>query len=270
MRSAATSTCRVRAGEVLCLLGPNGSGKTTLFRTMLGLIPPQAGEVRLDGRPLSSLGCTPRDRPQRRLRPSSSMPAICLHASSTWSLMGRTAHLGPFAAPAAADRDGSQARPRRARHRRACRGRVHADQWRATPARADRSRPRPGRPAPGYGRADRQPRFRQSGGRAPEVRRLARVASASCCRPTTLTRRLPARPVWPCSTRAACSRSARPRPCSPQRASPPSTGCRSQSIDCPRPHRLRTGSRRAGLSRSGTASPIAGLLHSGIEAKRRE
>ena len=29
----------VRAGEVVCLLGPNGSGKTTLFKTMLGLLP---------------------------------------------------------------------------------------------------------------------------------------------------------------------------------------------------------------------------------------
>ena len=36
----------VRPGEVLCLLGPNGSGKTTLFKTMLGLLAPQAGEVR--------------------------------------------------------------------------------------------------------------------------------------------------------------------------------------------------------------------------------
>ena len=46
---------QVRPCEVLCLLGPNGSGKTTLFKTMLGLLPPQAGEVRLDGIPLSAL-----------------------------------------------------------------------------------------------------------------------------------------------------------------------------------------------------------------------
>ena len=35
----------VRIGEVVCLLGPNGSGKTTLFKTLLGLIPAQAGTV---------------------------------------------------------------------------------------------------------------------------------------------------------------------------------------------------------------------------------
>ncbi|MDH5350590.1 MAG: ABC transporter ATP-binding protein, partial [Betaproteobacteria bacterium] len=43
------------AGEVLCVLGPNGGGKTTLFRTLLGLLPAQAGEVRLDGAPLDGM-----------------------------------------------------------------------------------------------------------------------------------------------------------------------------------------------------------------------
>ena len=42
----------LQRGELLCLLGPNGSGKTTLLRTLLGLLPPQSGEVRLLDRPL--------------------------------------------------------------------------------------------------------------------------------------------------------------------------------------------------------------------------
>ncbi len=36
----------VGAGEILSLIGPNGAGKTTLLRVLLGLIAPDAGEVR--------------------------------------------------------------------------------------------------------------------------------------------------------------------------------------------------------------------------------
>jgi zinc transport system ATP-binding protein len=41
----------VEAGDFLGVIGPNGSGKTTLLRVMLGLLAPDAGEVRLFGRP---------------------------------------------------------------------------------------------------------------------------------------------------------------------------------------------------------------------------
>lgn len=37
------------AGEALAVIGPSAAGKTTLAKTILGLIAPRAGEVRLDG-----------------------------------------------------------------------------------------------------------------------------------------------------------------------------------------------------------------------------
>ncbi len=39
----------VDRGEVVGLLGPNGAGKTTVFRMVAGLLPVDAGTVRLDG-----------------------------------------------------------------------------------------------------------------------------------------------------------------------------------------------------------------------------
>ncbi len=39
----------VADGEILGILGPSGSGKTTLLRVVLGLLPPSAGTVVLDG-----------------------------------------------------------------------------------------------------------------------------------------------------------------------------------------------------------------------------
>ncbi len=40
----------VRAGEFVAVLGPNGVGKSTLLKTILGLVPLAAGEVRRPGR----------------------------------------------------------------------------------------------------------------------------------------------------------------------------------------------------------------------------
>lgn len=42
----------VRGGEIVGLVGPNGAGKTTTLRCLAGIIPPNEGRVRLDGRDL--------------------------------------------------------------------------------------------------------------------------------------------------------------------------------------------------------------------------
>lgn len=42
-------------GEIVGLLGPNGAGKTTTFSIVVGLVRPDAGEVRLSGRDLTDL-----------------------------------------------------------------------------------------------------------------------------------------------------------------------------------------------------------------------
>ena len=43
----------VAAGEAVGVIGPNGAGKTTLMRVISGLLPIAAGEVSLEGRPLT-------------------------------------------------------------------------------------------------------------------------------------------------------------------------------------------------------------------------
>src|SRR5438876_1116782 len=40
-------------GELVFLVGGNGSGKSTLAKLIMGLYPPERGEIRLDGRPIT-------------------------------------------------------------------------------------------------------------------------------------------------------------------------------------------------------------------------
>ncbi|NVO24385.1 ATP-binding cassette domain-containing protein [Donghicola mangrovi] len=44
---------KVRAGEVLCLLGDNGAGKSTLIKTLAGVHKPTSGQMLMDGEPVT-------------------------------------------------------------------------------------------------------------------------------------------------------------------------------------------------------------------------
>jgi iron complex transport system ATP-binding protein len=90
-------------GELVGVIGPNGAGKTTLLRLLSGLIPPSAGEVRLDGRPLAQ---TDARRRARRLAfmsqdTAQSFPFTVMEIL----LMGRYPHLGRFALESIEDRE---------------------------------------------------------------------------------------------------------------------------------------------------------------------
>jgi iron complex transport system ATP-binding protein len=101
-RVGADVSFRLASGETLAVLGGNGAGKTTLFRTLLGLLPAQAGSVLVDGAPLSSLSTVER---ARRLAyvPQQHVPAFGFSVEEA-VLMGRASRLPTFARPGPTDR----------------------------------------------------------------------------------------------------------------------------------------------------------------------
>jgi iron complex transport system ATP-binding protein len=95
-------TFTLAAGEVLCVLGRNGEGKSTLFKTILGLLPPRAGVVWVDGMPIS--GWSPRRRALTFGYVPQNSGGTFPFTVAELVLMGRTAYRGAFAAPSMADR----------------------------------------------------------------------------------------------------------------------------------------------------------------------
>jgi len=99
-------TFTVAAGEVLCVLGRNGEGKSTLFKTILGLLPPRAGVVWVDGIPIS--GWSPRRRALTFGYVPQNSGGTFPFTVAELVLMGRTAYRGAFAAPSTADHSAAE------------------------------------------------------------------------------------------------------------------------------------------------------------------
>jgi zinc transport system ATP-binding protein len=86
-------TLQVYKGDFLGLIGPNGSGKTTMISTILSLIKPTTGSVKLFGEPLN----------RKNLRrvgyvPQKTMLSDTIFPSTVFEtvLMGRVVHTGLF------------------------------------------------------------------------------------------------------------------------------------------------------------------------------
>jgi iron complex transport system ATP-binding protein len=92
---------KLESSEVLCLLGPNGIGKTTFFKSLLGLTKLQAGEILLNGENIQRWS-------KKKLAqaigyvPQAHTPPFPYNVLDV-VVMGRTAHLGMFAAPSRRD-----------------------------------------------------------------------------------------------------------------------------------------------------------------------
>jgi ABC-type branched-subunit amino acid transport system ATPase component len=45
----------IEPGSITSIIGPNGAGKSTLFNLVTGYLPPSAGEIRFQGRPITGM-----------------------------------------------------------------------------------------------------------------------------------------------------------------------------------------------------------------------
>jgi peptide/nickel transport system ATP-binding protein len=70
----------VKRGEVLGIVGESGCGKSTLAKMLLGLLPPSAGTIRLEGQDVSGL---PRKELARRVQPVFQDPYSSLNPRRT-------------------------------------------------------------------------------------------------------------------------------------------------------------------------------------------
>ena len=78
------------AGEVLAIMGENGAGKSTLLRLMAGDVPPDRGDVLLDGRPLATWSALAQAR-RRAVMPQQSNLRFAFSAFEV-VLLGRSPH----------------------------------------------------------------------------------------------------------------------------------------------------------------------------------
>ena len=184
-RRCAAPPSRVAPGEIVAVMGPSGSGKSTLLHCLAGILVPDSGEIRFDGRRIDTLSETAAQRaaprpvrvrvPVRPARPRADRRGERRAAAAARAASAGHAALARGPALVRAARPGrAGAAPLRRAVRR--------------PGAAGRAGPRPGRPAAGAlrRRADRRARLahRRAGHGPAGRRRPASRAPRSCWSPT--------------------------------------------------------------------------------------
>lgn len=86
----------LKAGELVCLLGPNGVGKSTLIRTLAGMQPPLSGQVKISGTDFKKV--PPRERAQLVSVVLTDSAPVGLMDAYTMVSLGRHPYSGRFGA----------------------------------------------------------------------------------------------------------------------------------------------------------------------------
>ncbi|MFC7048751.1 ABC transporter ATP-binding protein [Emcibacter nanhaiensis] len=94
---------RFAPGRITGLIGPNGAGKSTLLKSLLGLIEPGAGEIRVDGTPLNNI--TIAERSRKLAYAAQGAPVHWPLTVEKMVALGRLPHLGPWQKIGSADRE---------------------------------------------------------------------------------------------------------------------------------------------------------------------
>ena len=92
----------IQPGTITAILGPNGVGKTTLLHLTLGWLKPEAGQVRLAGKPLGSYSRHELGQWMALVPQSEHMPFD--YSVIEYVLLGRAPYLKPLEMPGERDR----------------------------------------------------------------------------------------------------------------------------------------------------------------------